>query len=66
MAIYGTRVLIYSIRDGTRIVKEFTIPEWWTLWPLPAMFALLAIEFMFRFRRLQRGPQRPRNEGAPV
>jgi len=66
MTWYGTRVLIYSIRDGNKIVKEFVIPEWWTLWPLPAMFALLAIEFVLRFRRLQHGPRRPRNEGAPI
>jgi len=66
MTWYGTRVLFVSISDGTKLVKEFTIPEWWTLWPLPAMFALLAVEFVLRFRRLLSGPRRPRNEGAPV
>ena len=66
MTWYGARVLFFSIADGTRIFKEFIIPEWWTLCPLPAMFALLAVEFVFRFRRLLAGPRRPRNEGAPI
>lgn len=66
MTWYGARVLFYSISDGTKIIKEFTIPEWWTLWPLPIMFALLAVEFVFRCRRVLSGPRRPRNEGAPI
>ena len=66
MTWYGARVLFFSISDGTKIVKEFTIPEWWTLWPLPMMFALLAVEFVFRFRRVLSGPRRPRDEGAPI
>ncbi len=66
MTWYGMRVLAASIYDGTKIVKEFTIPEWWTLWPLPMMFVLLAIEFFFRLRRVLSGPRRPRNEGAPI
>lgn len=66
MTWYGTKVLYFSIADGTKIVKEFTIPEWWTLWPLPAMFALLAVEFVFRFQRVISGPRRPRSEGAPL
>jgi len=63
---YGVRVLFASIADGTKIVKVFTIPEWWTLWPLPMMFVLLGVEFFFRLRRVVAGPRRPRNEGAPV
>jgi len=66
MTWYGVKVLMASFADGTRIVKELTIPEWWTLWPLPMMFALLAVEFVFRFRRVLSGPRRPRNEGAPI
>ena len=66
MTWYGTKVLIVSIADGNKIVKEFTIPEWWTLWPLPLMFALVAVEFVFRFRRVSSGPRRPRDEGVPI
>jgi TRAP-type C4-dicarboxylate transport system permease small subunit len=63
---YGARVLVVSALAGTRIVKEFTIPEWWTLWPLPLMFALVAIEFAFRFRRVLHGPRRARAEGGQL
>lgn len=66
MTWYGLRVLLFSIRDGTKIVKEFTIPEWWTLWPLPLMFILLAIEFCLRFQRVLGGPRLARKEGAPI
>jgi TRAP-type C4-dicarboxylate transport system permease small subunit len=66
MTWYCTKVLFSSIYDGTKIVKEFTIPEWWTLCPLPMMFVLVAVEFAFRFRRVLSGPRRPRNEGAPI
>ena len=64
MTWYGVRVMLASMASGTRIVKEFVIPEWWTLWPLPLMFALLAIEFVFRFNRVLSGPRVPRQEGA--
>ena len=62
----STRVLHASALSGTRIVKEFTIPEWWTLWPLPLMFALLAGEFVFRILRVASGPRRPRSEGGTI
>ena len=63
---YGARVLLVSAAGGTRIVKEFTIPEWWTLWPLPLMFALVAVEFAFRFRRVLHGPRQARTEGGQL
>lgn len=66
MLWYGVRVLLVSAQGGTRIVKEFTIPEWWTLWPLPLMFALVAIEFAFRFLRVLSGPRQARSEGGQL
>lgn len=66
MMWYGTRVLFVSARDGTVIVKEFTIPEWWTLWPVSIMFALVAVEFVFRLFRVWSGPRRPRDENATI
>jgi len=63
---YGIRELHVSMVDGTKIAKFFTIPEWWTLWPLPMMFILLALEFCFRLLRVVKGPRRPRNEGASI
>lgn len=66
MCVYGMRALLRSAADGTKIVKEFTIPEWWTLWPLPLMFLLLAIEFVFRAHRVVNGPRHARTEGATL
>jgi TRAP-type C4-dicarboxylate transport system permease small subunit len=66
MTWYATKVFFVSVSDGTKLVKEFTIPEWWVLWPLPVMFALVAVEFVFRFRRILSGSRRPRSEGAAI
>jgi len=66
MMWYSTRVLFVSAHDGTIIVKEFTIPEWWTLWPVSIMFALVAVEFVFRLFRVLSGPRRPRDESATI
>ncbi len=66
MVAYGWRVLVASYSSGTRIVKEFTIPEWWTLWPLPLMFAFVAVEFLFRLRRVALGPRQARTEGGQL
>lgn len=63
---YGVRVLFLSIASGNKVIKEFIIPEWLTLWPLPLMFFLLAVEFVFRLQRVASGPRRPRHEGAPI
>ena len=40
------------------------MPEWWSLAPLPVCFVLLAIEFVFRMRRLQRGERGPRDDAV--
>ena len=66
LAWFGAKVLVLSAQSGDKIVKEFTIPEWWTMWPLPMMFLLLALGFALRLRRVWSGPRRPRREGAPV
>lgn len=63
---YAVRVVLASMQSGTKIMKEFIIPEWWTLWPLSMMFALLSIEFAFRFMRVVSGPRLPRKEGSPL
>ena len=39
-------------RNGSITIKNLVFPEWWLLAPLPVCFVLLAIEFVFRFRRL--------------
>ena len=41
-----------SWRIGAITIKNLVFPEWWLLAPLPITFALLAVEFIFRFHRL--------------
>jgi hypothetical protein len=41
-------------------------PEWWLLAPLPLCFALLTIEFVFRFQRLLASPRTRRHEATSV
>jgi TRAP-type C4-dicarboxylate transport system permease small subunit len=40
------------------------MPEWWLLAPLPICFALLALEFVFRMRRLARADVGPRDDAV--
>jgi TRAP-type C4-dicarboxylate transport system permease small subunit len=53
-----------SYASGAIQIRSIVIPEWWVLAPLPIAFALLAIEFVFRMRRLARGPRRPRSDSV--
>lgn len=66
MTFYSARVALVSAADGTRIVKDFTIPEWCVLLPLPLMFALLSLGFVLRLRSILTGPPRARREGAQI
>jgi len=40
------------------------LPEWWLLAPMPAAFALLALEFGFRMHRLALAERRPREDAV--
>jgi TRAP-type C4-dicarboxylate transport system permease small subunit len=66
MVRYGIAVTIDSARLGSITIKNLVFPEWWLLWPLPACFALLAVEFIFRFDRLMRGERHRRIEATSV
>lgn len=66
MTYYGIRVAIASRALGTDMVKDFQIPEWWVLTPLPFMFAMLAIGFLLRLRALLAGPRQARQEGSQL
>jgi TRAP-type transport system small permease protein len=46
-------------------IKNLFFPEWWILVPMPVAFALLAIEFVFRFQRLI-GDRNRRSEATSV
>lgn len=52
MIRYATWMTYDAWRIGSITIKNLVFPEWWLLVPLPVCFVLLAIEFIFRFRRL--------------
>ncbi len=66
MLRYGIRMTVDSAALGSITIKNLVFPEWWMLWPLPVCFALLAIEFAFRFHRLLRSPRSRRAEATSV
>jgi TRAP-type C4-dicarboxylate transport system permease small subunit len=66
MMRYGLKMTIDSAVLGSITIKNLVFPEWWLLWPMPACFALLAVEFAFRFDRLIRGEPGRRIEATSV
>src|SRR5262249_45090426 len=63
---YGSVMTLQSASLGSLPIKNLVFPEWWLLWPLPACFALLALEFVFRFHRLMGAPRERRHEATSV
>jgi TRAP-type transport system small permease protein len=63
---YGFAMTADSARLGAITIKNLVFPEWWLLVPLPVAFALLAIEFVFRFDRLLKGERTRRIEATSV
>ena len=53
-----------SYASGSISMKTLILPEWWLLWPMPVAFVLLAIEFVFRMRRLALAEPRPREDAV--
>ena len=66
MMRYGIKIAVESAALGSITIKNLVFPEWWLLWPLPVCFALLAIEFVFRFDRLMRSERGRRVEATSV
>lgn len=66
MSWYGIAMVVRSWRGETLVVKNLIFPEWLILWPLPVMFVLLAVEFVFRLQRILTGPRQARREGGVV
>ena len=62
--IYGTHAAWDSFSQGSIVIKTLVLPEWWTLAPLPAAFGLLAVEILFRMRRLWLGARTPRDDAV--
>lgn len=64
VVIYSGRATWESFSQGSITIKTLVMPEWWTQAPLPVAFALLAIEVLFRMRRLALGPRAPREDAV--
>lgn len=64
MVWYGVLATTRSLRDGALSIKTLVMPEWWLMAPLPLCFALLAIEFVFRMRRLAAGEAGARDDAV--
>jgi len=64
MALYGWHAADASYRAGSLSIKTLVTPEWWLLAPLPAAFLLLALEMLFRMRRLHQGARAPRDDAV--
>ncbi|MBI3434865.1 MAG: TRAP transporter small permease [Proteobacteria bacterium] len=63
---YGAAMTYDSWRIGSITIKNLYFPEWWLLAPLPLAFLLLAVEFVFRFRRLIQSGRQRRVEATSV
>jgi TRAP-type C4-dicarboxylate transport system permease small subunit len=61
---YSARAAFASFKAGSLSIKTLITPEWWLLSVLPAAFALLTIEILFRMRRLHLGPRAPRDDAV--
>ena len=64
MVWYGVFATTSSFSAGALSIKTLVMPEWWFMAPLPACFALLAVEFVFRMQRLAAAPAGPRDDAV--
>ena len=64
LVVYGSSAAWKSLQSDAQSIKTLVMPEWWFLAPLPICFALLAIEFVFRMRRLARAEIGPRDDAV--
>jgi TRAP-type C4-dicarboxylate transport system permease small subunit len=64
LVAYGSSAAWKSVQSDAQSIKTLVMPEWWFLAPLPICFALLAVEFVFRMRRLARADVGPRDDAV--
>lgn len=64
MMRYGAIAAWKSYTSGALAIKTLVTPEWWSLAPLAPIFALLAIELLFRMGRLYAGERAPRDDAV--
>ena len=61
---YSARAALASYEAGSLSIKTLVTPEWWLLSVLPAAFAALSVEMLFRMRRLAHSPRAPRDDAV--
>ena len=64
LVVYGASAAWKSQQSAALSIKTLVMPEWWFLAPLPICFALLAVEFVFRMRRLGSAEIGPRDDAV--
>ena len=64
IVVYGASAAWKSQQSAALSIKTLVMPEWWFLVPLPVCFALLAVEFVFRMRRLAHAAIGPRDDAV--
>ncbi|MCE9659906.1 MAG: TRAP transporter small permease [Burkholderiales bacterium] len=64
LVFYGASAAKKSWAGDALSIKTLVMPEWWFLAPLPICFLLLAIEFVFRMRRLKHAEIGPRDDAV--
>jgi TRAP-type C4-dicarboxylate transport system permease small subunit len=64
LVAYGGSAAMKSFSSDALSIKTLVMPEWWFLAPLPICFLLLAIEFVFRMRRLAASEVGPRDDAV--
>jgi len=64
IAWYSGRAALASLQAGSVSIKTLVTPEWWLLGVLPVAFACLAIEMLFRMRRLWLAERAPRDDAV--
>ena len=64
LVVYAASATKKSWAGDALSIKTLVMPEWWILAPLPICFLLLAIEFVFRMRRLKRAEVGPRDDAV--
>ena len=64
LVVYGSSAAWKSQQSAALSIKTLVMPEWWFLAPLPICFALLAVEFAFRMRRLAHAEVGPRDDAV--
>jgi TRAP-type C4-dicarboxylate transport system permease small subunit len=64
LAWYGWASVLDSRQTGALTMKTVAMPEWWLIVPLPLIFMIMALEFIFRMARLRVSPHQPREEAV--